>query len=704
MFENIEYKTSKKYDYHKKTSVEYINIPFSFDIETTSTYIDNNKVAFMYLWGFGVKDENHIYYGRTWKELLIFLNNLSNEFELNSKRRIICYVHNLGYEFQFMKKYFKWLNVFAIDERKPLKALCSLGIEFRDSYLLSGYSLSKTSENLQSHNIKKLVGDLDYSLVRHHNTPVTEDELKYLHNDVLIVLYYIQEQLDIYKKIHKIPLTNTGRVREYVKEKCFYNPKQNKSKYKSSKGKYQNYREIMKHLTLTGDEYLKLKWAFTGGYTHSNSHYTNLVVNKVHSIDFTSAYPSVMIAEKFPMGKGFTPTKSDINKNGYEYYYKNFCCVIGLSVKNLNQKFMEESYLSESKCKISGKKLINNGRIVQAENLTTYITDVDYWVIDKVYEWDYIVVRDLVCYPKGYLPKAIVKSILDLYKDKTTLKNVKGKEVEYLQSKGMLNSVYGMCVTDIVRDIITYTDKWEFEKSDLESEISSYNENKNRFLFYAWGIWVTAYARRNLWTGILSMKDDYIYSDTDSIKFTNYNKHKKYIEKYNEMTIYKLKTSLEYHNLDTDLISPKTVKGVKKTLGVWDYEGMYKRFKTLGAKRYMVEKENEEIEITVSGLGKSKGVEYIKKHNNNDVEKMFNFFSNEMRIPKEETGKSTHTYIDSDNTFTVTDYTGIATTVHTKGGVHLEEVEYSLSLSDTYIKYFNLMQDGYFYKGVIKSV
>ncbi|MGC7960564.1 hypothetical protein, partial [Salmonella enterica] len=81
----------------------------------------------------------------------------------------------LGYEFQFMRKYFDWLEdgLFAVDERKPIKALCTYGIEFRDSYILSGFSLENTAKNLTTHKVKKMVGDLDYSLIRTHLTPLT---------------------------------------------------------------------------------------------------------------------------------------------------------------------------------------------------------------------------------------------------------------------------------------------------------------------------------------------------------------------------------------------------------------------------------------------------------------------------------------------------------------------------------------------------
>ena len=337
--ENLIYTTTKKYNFHTKTSVEYLNLECAFDIETTSTYTKKGKkFSFMYLWGFGLGEHgDFLTYGRTWNEFKEMLEEVSNELNIHINRRLVIYVHNLGYEFQFMRKLFEWDTVFSIDERKPIKALTTGGFEFRDSYILSGYNLESLASNLVNHKNKKMVGDLDYKLIRHHKTEITDDELKYMENDVTIILNYINEQLEQYGNITKIPLTNTGRVREYVKHKCYYT--EGKSKYKSSKSKQNNYRFIMDNLTLKPDEYIKLKRTFMGGFTHSNPIHTDKVLKDVNSIDFTSSYPSVMIAEQFPMGTGFSPTKEDILKNGYEYYINNFCCMLNVSVENLKNIF-----------------------------------------------------------------------------------------------------------------------------------------------------------------------------------------------------------------------------------------------------------------------------------------------------------------------------------------------------------------------------
>ena len=291
---------------------------------------------------------------------------------------------------------------------------------------------------------------------------------------------------------------------------------------------------------------------------------------------------------------------------------------------------------------------------------------------------------------------------MELYQKKTELKGVEGKEVEYLLSKGMLNSVYGMMVTDIVRDNIIYTDDWEIEEVNKEEEIQKYNNKRSRFLFYSWGVWVTAYARRNLWLGILELKDDYVYSDTDSVKFLNYEKHKDFFDKYNEWIVEKQKLTLKYYNLDEKLLYPKTKKGEVKLCGVWDFEGKYTRFKTLGAKRYLYE-EDGELYLTVAGLSKRNGIEYMKEKCNYDNTKVFEMFDDNLYIPADKTGKNTHTYIDSEKTYEVVDYLGNKNIETSLSSVHLEKADYTLSISEFYIKFYKLLQEGYLFKGVMKN-
>ena len=697
--DSIEFETINKFDNHTKSVITYYNIESGLDIETSSIIINDEKVAFMYIWAFGIKDV--IVYGRTWEQLKEFYNYLADYLELSSDRRLVIYIHNLGYEFQFMRKYFNWNNVFSIDERKPVKALTDRGIEFRCSYLLSGFNLQGLAMNLTKHKIEKLVGDLDYRLVRHSETELTTKELGYVKNDILVILYYINEQIEQYDNITKIPLTNTGRVRQFVRNRCFYT---NRTHKKSSKGKYKRYRELMQELTLTVDEYQMLKKCFMGGFTHASMLYSGELLENVTSIDFTSSYPAVMLAEKYPMSR---PMKVDTKEEDFKTLLdsEDWGMMFELKLTGVKSKLTYETYISESKCQVLKGEVINNGRVYMADELVTTITDIDFKIIQACYTWETIQVSNVYKFYMQYLPKAILQAILDLYKDKTVLKGVEGSEVEYMLSKGMLNSVYGMSVTDIVRDDINYNDdsgEWLVDKVTIDTmleQIGKYNDTKNRFLYYPWGVWVTAYARKNLWNGILNIGDDYVYADTDSIKFLNYEKHKPYIEWYNQDIENKLRKMCEFRKLDFEEMKPKTKEGKIAMIGVWDYEGTYTHFKTLGSKRYLVRELDGKLVLTVAGLSKRNGIEYLERINKGDYMEIFKNFNDDLYIPSSDTGKMTHTYIDEEYKGMIKDYKGVESYVISKSSIHLEPCDFTLSISKQYAKFLKNLKEGYIYTG-----
>ena len=649
--------------------ISYNNFPVSFDIETSSFYQDDNKCACMYIWMMCINGV--VVYGRTWDEWLKFINKMCVEYQIGEDKRLIIYVHNLGYEFQFIRKYFNWINVFSNKERSPIYAITDTGIEFRCSYLLSGSSLDVVSRNLTKYKCRKLVGNLDYELVRTSTTPITPDELNYCFNDVIVVCCYIQELIEKYHSIAKLPNTKTGFVRSYCHSRCL---------------KSRQYRNTIANLTIDPDEYLMLKEAFQGGYTHSNIMMTNKTIENVTSYDLTSSYPSVMIAERFPMSKGKFVTPSSYQE--FDDYIKNYCCVFEIKFKNIKSMCCED-YIARYKCwEISDFK-VNNGRIIEAKRLGITITDVDYKLITTLYTFDDFEIGKMIIYERGYLPTEFVKCIIDLYKDKTTLKGVDGKEYEYQLSKEMINSCYGMCVTDIVREEIEYCDGWHKSQPDLRDAIDKYNKSQNRFLFYAWGLFVTAYARRNLFSAIYNIEQDYIYSDTDSVKFINGSDHMDFFNKYNNIVTSKIHRALDHHNIAYSECNPKTIKGVEKPLGVFDFDGQYKKFKTLGAKRYMVETDNG-LSFTISGVNKSYGVPYLLKKYNNDIDKIFKEFNNGLEFPPDATGKMTHTYIDEEISGSVVDYLGNVGTYHELSFIHLEKAEYSLSIESVYL---NLLLD-----------
>lgn len=659
-----------------KDKPEYLNVPVSFDIETSSIYVDRDvKFAFMYIWQMAIDDL--VVIGRTWDEWLSFLQCLRDMLQLNGKRMMVIYVHNLGFEFQFFRKFFKWSSVFSGDSRKPIYGRTTDGFEFRCSYILSGYSLENVAKNLQKR-MEKKNGQLDYETTRISKTPLTKEEIEYCVEDVKIVVQYIREEFENGENIADIPLTKTGYVRRYTRQ--------------NTVSKSQTYKKIIEKLTITSDEYVLLKNAFRGGSTHANPIYSRWKVEFVSSLDETSAYPAVMCSEEFPMSKGkkldFIPNEKD-----FEKLMKNFCCLIDIEMINVKEKFEFEHILSYSKCTEIEDCEVDNGRIVNAKHLRTTITDVDFQSFKDFYDFEYNI-KEIWIYRKGYLPKELIYSILSLYEKKTKLKGVKGFEVEYQVSKGMLNALFGMCVMDVVRDCVIYTNEsgWIETPGNVEELVSEYNTKGNRFLFYPWGVWITAYARRNLFSSILEAGVDYVYSDTDSIKLKNAEKHSEYFEKYNKDIINKVNDVLDFYKIPREMATPKTKDGIEKPIGVWDFEGTYDIFKTIGAKRYMTYM-NGELSLTVSGINKKKAIPWLLNEYNNDINKIFRKFDDELKIPADFSGKLTHTYIDEKQVSVVKDKFGNKEEVVSLSGVHLEKATSSISLADIYIDYLAGLRD-----------
>lgn len=699
--EMVDLATSEKIVLVKNNkNIAYYNIPCVLDLECSSLYIGKTKYSVMYAWVVGINGVTMI--GRTWEQMLQLFEYVGNYFELSDHVRMIFYVHNLSYDFQCFRRWFRWKKVFALNERRVCYALSDAGVEFRCSYILSGYPLEIVGKNLIKYKVEKMIGDLDYNKIRHPGTPLRDNEIGYIDHDGLVVMAYIQERIEEDGDITKIPLTKTGYVRRYCKNQCLY---AGIPDHKKAVFPYMEYRQLMKILTLEPEEYAAAKRAFAGGFTHASAWHSGKTMHDVFSMDETSAYPAMMVAEKYPMSKGVRvvhQTKEEFDRNITLY-----CCIFDVEFWDLESTQLCENPMSASKCWKREGVVEDNGRIVEADHVGITITDVDFRILSKFYRWSHMRVGVLWRYQRGYLPKRFVESILNLYAAKTKLKGVEGMEAEYMKSKEGVNSAFGMAVTDVVRDEQVYDDElgWcDPIHPDLKEAIEKENDRVTRFLYYPWGVFVTSYARARLLSAILELGPDYIYSDTDSTKGMHIEKHREWYLRDNDRIRKKIERALQANDLPVELASPRTIKGVEKPLGAWEYENdekNYSRFKTLGAKRYMTEIEGE-ISLTVSGVNKTNAIPYLLAEYG--PERIFDAFDEDLIIPAKNTkhpgllnkkgipidvptGKMTHTYLDDEYTITVRDYLGNVMECHELSGVHMEGAEYSLSLSDAYVSY-----------------
>lgn len=678
-------------DAGKKRKFSYWDIPAAFDIETTSFRdAEGNKKACMYLWGFNLNGRST--YGRTWEEFLALLEILRDVLN-TAEQTLIIYVHNLAYEFQFMRKRLQWLDVFSLRDHQPIRARTKDGLEFRCSLIESGKKLALLAEGIREHPIKKL-DTLEYTGLRHPKTPVTDLELMYQLNDVRIVANYIYEKgKSRTGGICALPMTKTGYVRDRFRRGTIYNPDRNIS---------QHYRKLMKELTLKPAEYLQLEATFQGGFVHGNALYIGDMLLNVASFDEISAYPAAMVGNMFPMSKG----RYFANPDAEQLYksLKYYCCIFKWEVFDLQQKpGIYDNPISQEHCFEKLGTVENNGRIVSADHLYMYITNVDLEIYREFYTWDEqrTNISMLWRYHAGYLPRPFLDVLLELYENKTKLKGLTSEdghiEELYLLSKEDLNSSYGMIVQRVIRSLVVYeNDKYKEERPDIPAMIAKENRSRKRFTFYPWGVFVTAYARRAVLLGAVKpCGSDYVYSDTDSAKILNAEKYIDHFKEYNDRIREKMYKTCDFYRFDRSRVEPETVKGEKKLLGAFEYEHdgkPYERFKTLGAKRYMTYSEGK-FEITVAGLGKAAGCKYLQFCDDRpyvpSLDEIFDEFNNDLTVPAKYTGKLTHTYLDDEYQCTLIDMFGRPEVVHEYSGINLEPCEFTMNLSKQFIKFLS---------------
>ena len=579
----------------------YIGITTAFDIETTLLDDIQQSVMYIWQWQFG---EDYTVIGRTWDEFLDLQKRI--KASLPSDRWLVVYVHNLSYEFQFLKGIYQFFpdDVFAVASRKVVKADMWGCFEFRCSYKLTNMSLKQFTSKMQVEH-QKLSGDeFNYSVKRYPWTPLSDEELEYCTNDVLGLVEAVNALMERDEDtLQTIPLTSTGYVRRNAKRAM-----------KDGSVHHNFVYSILPDI----ETYRALREAFRGGNTHANRYYAGDIVENVHSADRSSSYPAVMCNCEFPMSEFIPILKKDLNPDYIsrciKIRHKALLLRIGIKNLRLRDPFWGCPYLSKDKCRNIHKAIDteDNGRILEAEYLETTITDIDLKIIMEEYQGEIIFLQGWYASYKK-LPAPLINEVIKYYKDKTELKGVKGQEIYYDKAKALLNSLYGMMAQDPVKHSLIFQQvgDWEEDTSLSDEEILG-KSNKRAFLAYQWGVWVTAHSRDALERGIRLVQEtdgaDFVYCDTDSVKYTGdvdwsgYNSDR-------------VSECRESGSMATDPSGVTHYMGVFETEDLKDTGFAYRYFKTLGAKKYAyVEREGEGVHCTIAGVNKKKGGKELDKH------------------------------------------------------------------------------------------
>ena len=623
---------------------------YTFDIETTTiiTGLDlkKNPIRNGIIWSGQFYDGIDYIQTRSLDETIKRLKIIEDDNEDESPYKVVVFVHNLSYEFQFIKDFFEFEKILCTSERKIIAAETKQ-IVFRCSYFLSNMSLEKflKFEGIEEEYLKS---NMDYLKLRYPWTEITEEEKIYCRNDVVGLHKALTHRINDVANadINNLPLTSTG----YVRKAC-------RKAVASNKGnRFRFYKE-----KLDIETFLMLHRAFRGGNTHANKMYANKALgSKKNQIylgmkDIRSSYPTELLTKPFPTR--FTDMKV-FSRKEFDYYIAHedkWAVCFEVAYKNLhliNPDVTPVPYISTSKLdnlylfspeevenkdtkKLKGTK-IDNGRLIACFGCSMIITEQDYKIIRKQYTWDDEKIIRVKIAKKKMLCKELRDQILKFYMLKTTLKQDESspdydedKAYQCARSKEQLNGIYGMHVTNPCRpeylinnsdEIITigegekakevYPHSVYMDESKTEEELlAEYYNSYSSFLSYQVGVYCTAYARVSLQEAIDCLvnvndpdKSDLVYCDTDSIKYLNPKDHEEAIEAINKRKI----EAAEKYGAFVDW------NNKRYHLGIFTDEGLAVRFKTWGAKKYMYQLLGVKgFKITISGVPKKKGKECI---------------------------------------------------------------------------------------------
>lgn len=551
----------------------------AFDTETTAIETKHGPQAFTYVWQLQI-EEGLTIIGREWGELFELLQHWSDY--MPSGAWLVIWVQNLSYEFQFMSGVydFRPSEVFAVDSRKVLYCRMFDRFEFRCSYLHSNMSLDAFGKRWHTKH-RKLVGELDYSVTRYPWTPLKDDELPYMVNDVVVLVEAIRAEMEAEKvDLYKIPKTSTGWVRTDVKKAM------RKVKYGTIRDQQPDY-----HL------YTILREAFRGGNTHANRFYSGETLHNVASVDESSAYPFVLCVCKFPSGPFVpvrNPTTSDLDLV-IDIRKKAVLMRVAFYDIDLADVWQGCPYLTVDKSRNIRGAVVDNGRIMKADYLETSLTDVDYQIIRKMYTWSQMDVHEMYKSRYATLPAVLRQEIQKYYSMKTGLKGVEGMETYYNKSKARLNSIYGMMAQNPVKQMIRYKGGEFVEDEKDEADILE-NYVRRAFTCYQWGVWTTAWSRWFLQQGIDACGRDFVYTDTDSVKYRHGDPAIE--QRIAELNEERKALAIKYAAWAND------PTGTPHYMGVFESEGVYQEFKTLGAKKYVYRRPGGNLLCTIAGVSK----------------------------------------------------------------------------------------------------
>ena len=283
--------------------------------------------------------------------------------------------------------------------------------------------------------LPKLVGDWDYDLVRTPETPLTDEELGYAARDVQVIPAYLRYLCDAYDWLrpdmlgHRV-LTKTSLVRQMARAEIG-NLKIPHKKLNLLKA----FEELCRReQPMTFISYATRLASFRGGLTFTAALTASTVVERVFSLDETSAHHAFINGRRVPVGFHDLPkdvlqmwvedilsyTRYDVlHRYAYPFQRWIHACIrfknirlregsafdawgIGLLAEAKFNKRVPLSGVFDNVRAIDAMEYLRNvgfvdgavnatfayGKLMRADECTVFVSELELWCMSRVYAWD----------------------------------------------------------------------------------------------------------------------------------------------------------------------------------------------------------------------------------------------------------------------------------------------------------------------------
>ena len=551
---------------------------YSADFETTTQEEDCR------VWAWGVCEignEDNFIHGNSIESFIEFLKESENS---------TFYFHNLKFDSEFIMNYlfqngFEWVKDKKEEKDNTFSTLISdkgqfysMRIVFKkqgkktkyvkiyDSLKIIPFSVEEIAKAFGLE-MQKL--SIDYTAYRAPGHILTEEEISYLKNDVVIVAKALNTLFS--QDLNKMT-QGSNALHDYKKI----------ISYKS----FQRWFPVP-------DYDADVRQSYKGGFTYLSPAYKNKNVKSGIVLDVNSLYPWVMDSCLLPYGEPIFYEGQYQPDRLYPLYVQMISCQF-----ELKKGYIPTIQLKNNLAFVPTEYVITSG----FEMVTMCLTSVDLELFLEHYD-----VYNIT-YHSGWKFKA-ASGLFSAYinkwikiKNESTINGNKGMRT---LAKLMLNALYGkFALNPKVRSKIPY-----YEEGVIKYRYGDYEEREP--IYIAIGTFITSYARHKTITSAQKMRDKFIYADTDSLHLRIDLPEK--LQNLSPKEIENLKTA-DFIAMGLDIPEDFEIDPVK--LGAWKCESIFYRGRYLRQKCYIEDANKPEtwrrksydkslLNITCAGMPKS---------------------------------------------------------------------------------------------------